>query len=282
MFIRAETVSHHGTEQEIIPRFQLQPLELAKSVFDKHFEVHFGLKGKYFKGVVLELTHFYDLYHKIIALIEDYKNGVKDGKYYTTDQRGHTMFDRKNEIKIKDAVRDFFIKGKIIITNLAKAELIQDGLFDFNSFYFCDDKKFQGRKDQYLSNSDGRYLPIIYLIQKQKNELLNDFNDIRNAIEHNQFSIDEFKLILIPSGQYLLEPQLNNKDLSVKLTEYYDGILDFIEKSVVYFIGVHGDMKPHLKLYRSVKPNFKELRYKYIFRILEMNWGWETIRCNYD
>ena len=63
LFGRAETVSNHGTAQGIIPRFQLQSLELAKMASikkpeDKVFE--------FCEYCLDDLTNFYDI-HQLIT-----------------------------------------------------------------------------------------------------------------------------------------------------------------------------------------------------------------------
>jgi hypothetical protein len=282
MQLHSELISTHGTAQGILPRFQLQPWELAKLALDKKFEIHFSPGSKYFDGVVLELTQLYDIYNEIISLTKDYKEGVENGKYFKTDERGHTTFDREKELKVKKLTNDFFVKGKIVLVNLANSELIKDSDFDFNSFYFCNDERFEHRKAEYLNKSDGKYKCIIDMMSKAKIDFLTEFNKIRGAIEHDQFTIDPFKLIKTAKGQYVIEPDINNKYLTVKLTEFYEALLEYVEKAVVYFIGVNGELKLHLSLYIATSPDFPNLRYKYVFRLLNMPWGFETVKCKYD
>lgn len=281
-FLGSETISNHGTSTGIWPRFLLQMISLGKMAFGDDF------KDKritvYYKTVMPELENLYDIYHKIFNLLDDYKEGIQNGKYYKINKQGQFSHERQNEVEIINLTKDFFIRGKITLVNFVKSEVIDDDKFCFSNFFFCGDDKFEKIKFEYLNSSDGRYKPLIDLIEKANKTFLKDFNIIRGEIEHKLFSIEKFKIEKSQDDTFVLEPMLGDKILSVKLEYFYENIMDFIEKIFVYFLGINAEIKYNgfLTLDINRDYNYPSLEYKYLFSFGGVKSAISVDKCLYD
>lgn len=283
MFLQIEYGNNHGMSQGIIPRFYLQMADLAelgigKNEFDERSNI-------YFEKVIPDITNIYDIYHKLETLIEDYKAGVSKGVYFTVDERGHSSFNRQNEVEIKNLTKDFIIRCKIAIVNFVKCGFADEGVFKLQSFFFVDHQKFNDRKKQYLKSTDGKYLPLINLIEKANGEFLKPLNDIRGEIEHNLFTLSKFVFNRNAEGAvWLDEPTLQGETLSEKIKYYYEKSLEFIEKTMVYFIGINGEhrMPGFLELHVDDIFDYSNMNYKYRFSLGGTPWSFTSKRCMYD
>lgn len=282
MILNAEFFSNHGTSQGIWPRFYLQMADLGenaigKDAFDKK-------ASKYFNSVMPELTNLYDTYHKIQGLINDYKEGVSNGTYFKIDSRGQYNFDRGMENEIQNAIKDFFIRGKITVVNFVKSGIIDDATFALPDFYFCDSKKFEVKKDSYLNSTNGKYSPLLAIIEKGNQTFLSELNYIRGKIEHSEFTIAPFNLESSIHGAEVFEPMLEDKIISVKLEYFYENILDFIEKLIAYYYGINGEINKNgfYQLHIRRGFNYPELKYKYLFALGGLPFAFPTEKCLYD
>ena len=84
-------------------------------------------------------------------------------------------------------------------------------------------------------------------------------------------------------GAVVFEPLLKDKILSVKLEYFYENILEFIEKLVVYYLGINGERnkKGFLKLHVRRDFHYPDLKYKYVFSMGGIPWGFRTDKCDY-
>jgi|GEM_PF-2450988 len=286
MILHLETYSNHGTEQGIIPRFYEQIFDLAK---DGGLKKEFEQKSKiYFENVIPEFTQFYDLNKEIQDLIYDYKEGVRTGRYFSISERGHSVLNKHNELKIQSRVKDFFIRGKIAIVYFMKCGIIDDDSdFKLEKFFLCKkDEDFNKRKTEYINKHGNKYKPILDLFQKYKSDIndLSEFNEIRGDIEHNPFKLDDFVLINSTEGISIKEPMIKGVILSSKLQSYLDNIFDFIEKILVYYYGINGELKTKgfFKLYERINFNYSLSEYKYIFEIEGNPQRLPSRKCLYD
>lgn len=283
MLLHIEYDSNHGTEQGIWPRFYLQILDLAELAIDKaEFEKRTGL---YLEKVIPDLTNLYDLFHKLRSLIADYKEGVHNGKYFTVNETGHSSFNRLNEVEIYNLTKDFLIRCKIAIVNFVKSGFTDENDFKLSEYFLCSSNKFKDKKQQYSKTSDGRYLPLLNLIEKANNDFLERLNDIRGEIEHNLFSLPKFILHRDElNSRWLEEPVLQGQVLSNKLSFYYEKSLEFIEKIMVYYIGINGErnLKGLLELHVDNEFDFPNMKYKYGFSFGGTPWSLTSKKCLYD
>ncbi|MBJ6107641.1 hypothetical protein JAO73_01365 [Hymenobacter sp. BT523] len=284
LVLHSETLSHHGSEKGTWMRFFLQPKDLASSSFcGAEFDRR---AGEFFSAVMPEIINFYDIHEELIALIEAFRIGVNNGTFYTVDARGSSRFDRSLEIRIRNLVKDFFIRGKVTLMSFANSGLLEDEAngFSFKRFYFCNEKKFTTITAEYGNLTDSRYLPIINLMGRANGAFLGDFNKIRGAIEHELFRLDKFTLLAGAASPTIVEPKLNGVDLSEALTHFYESILDFIEKTTAYFFGIMGELKsPWHQLHVRHDFNYSKSYYKYIFSLGGMPiGGGDTTRCLFD
>lgn len=281
MLLHIEYDSNHGTSQGIWPRFYLQMVDLGELAIGQEF--HDRIKV-YFEKVIPDLTNLYDIYHKLCNTITEYKEGVKNGKYFKVDNRGHSSFDRLSEVEIYNQTKDFIIRTKIVIVNFIKSGFADENSFKLSDFFFCPLAKLQEKKNQYLKSADCKYVPLIKLIEKANKEFLTQLNEIRGSIEHDLFSLAKFSLVREGSTATITEPNLQDLLLSEKLTFYYDKTLEFIEKLMVYYIGINGEINKNgfLELHVDEVHDYAEMKYKYTFSLAGTPWSLTSKKCNYD
>lgn len=176
-----------------------------------------------------------------------------------------------------------------MLTSFVKSGLLEDekNYFSFNNLYFCNKEKFEKRVNEYMSRSDGRYSPVIKLLERANNDFLQDFNNVRGAVEHELFKLEPFEVVhTIP--RTLKEPQLGGANLSQTLTRFYESILDFIEKAPVYFYGINAEIKTNggclLHIRNEYNYSFPRGAFKYTLTMgtLGIVYGGETERCMYN
>jgi hypothetical protein len=278
IFTKIETSSNHGTEQGIIPRFELQMIDLYRIALEnpKEYELN---KFVGFSNVVLpEITHFYDINLSMVQKFEVYMNGMIKGEYCKI-QNGIPCFDRSIELEIKDLIKDFFIRGRILLQNFSKSQIIDDNYFCLDKLLIVNDKKFQKNKiEQQALIPDNRYDILYNLIENSRQKFLKDFNDIRGGFEHNQTITDKFDYDF--EKKLVIEPTLKKMKLKYALTFFYENILDLVEKLMCYYFGIKANIRSNggLKLFIQKDYDYKNLRYKYIISPIRFN---NLIDCDY-
>lgn len=281
MKIHIETQAGYGTKQGIMPRFYLQMNELCSFIGVEPFVD--SIPNKFLTKIIPELTNFYDVHNNLQSKIKEFIDGVEEGKFYKIDADRSTTFLRHNEFAISNLTKDFFIRGKILLVLFFKSDVIIDGNFKLSEYFFCDDKKFETKLLQYSSSSNAKYKPLLNVLRKARLSFLNDFSKTRGDIEHDSFELKRFKISRNEDKVYLNEPTFQNELLSKKIKFYYDSILELIEKLTAYFAGINCEEKnTFLKLYVTTKPDYTNLIYKYRYRIRELPFVNETVRCEYD
>jgi len=282
MFEKVVQISNHGTASGIWPRFFLQMDEIAKlGVGKDEFDKRLGI---YMDNVMPQIEKFYDLYQKFLGLNQDYREGIQSGKYYSVDKKGTINHNKIPEREIFNIVKDFFVNGKIMLVNFVKCGIIDDDPFKFETFYFCDEKKFKTRKEDYLNNSNGIFLSLINLLEKSQHNFLQSFNEIRGDIEHNQFIISDYKIENSNQDIIVIEPIFEGRILSETLKFYYENIFDLIEKLIAYFFGIKAEIKSRiLQLYVRHEWNYPEMLYKYTIAFGgNVLMGTPADKCLYD
>lgn len=281
MLLHIEYDSNHGTSQGIWPRFYLQMIDLGELAIGQEFHERIKI---YFEKVIPDLTNLYDIYHNLCKTITDYKAGVQNGQHFKIDNRGHSSFDRLSEVEIYNQTKDFIIRTKIAIVNFIKCGFANETNFNLSDFFFCPITKLQEKKNQYLKSTDGKYLPLINLIERANTDFLSQLNEIRGSIEHELFSLAKFKLIREDTIATVTEPILQDMMLSEKLSFYYERTLEFIEKTMVYYIGINGEISKNgfLQLHVDDVHDYAKMNYKYTFSLAGTPWSLTSKRCSYD
>ena len=276
-----ETSPGYGTKQGIMPRFYLQLKELCDFINTPTFIQ--TVPEKFLKVIIPELANFYDVNNNLQATIKEFLEGVKDGTLYKISEDGSTSFTRKKEFEISNLTKDFFIQGKILLVKYFKGDIVVDSDFKLSPYYFCDDTKFDIKFSQYNSGKNQKYLPLLNVLKTARLTFLNDFTKIRGAIEHEDFELDRFILNHKNHITTLIEPNFQGNILSNKISFYYDKILELIEKITVYFAGINcEELNSVYKLYKTANPDYSNLIYGYRYRIMEMPFVFETVRCEYN
>ena len=188
--------------------------------------------------IMPDIKSLYDKYHSIIAKVSEYKVGVETGKLYQIDKKGQTTLDRSLENEIQDILKDFFSKGKIVHRLFFNSELVKQDEFDLKKFAFGNAADFSKKKEEYIRNSDGRFLSIISLLGKANEEFLNELQEFRNESQKKPFKLEKFSIVHTEKGFTIIEPPLNNQPLTQKITSIYNGLLNLIEEIMALFIGI--------------------------------------------
>ena len=155
--------------------------------------------------------------------------------------------------------------GRLIINNFAKTTIIDTEHFVLNKVIIVNDKNFDKNKLEYIKlDASHRFLPLFEIIEKARKEFLNEFNDIRAEIEHNNFSIPKFE-INTKNGNFT-EPSIHgSKSLIEELKYYYNCLLDLIENLIAYYFGIEAVYKnENLALYFRKDYDFQKTVLKYM------------------
>lgn len=278
IFTKFETSSNHGTEQGIIPRFELQMIDLYRIALVDPKEYEFNKFIMFTEVVNPEITHLYDIHFSIVQKIGTYTKGMIEGEFCSL-QNGIPHFDRTIELELIDLVKDFFIRGRILLENFRKSEIIDDSLFCLGKLLLVNDNNFQRNKqEQKALIPDNRYDPLYDLIEISRTRFLNEFNDIRVGFEHNQLQLNKYDFDF--TNSIVIEPSLGNKKLSIATDFFYESILDMIEKLMCYFYGIKASEKSNgtLKLYIVKDYDYTKLRNKYMLSPLKFD---NLIDCDY-
>lgn len=278
IFKSIETTSNHGTEQGILPRFEIQMIDLYRIAMLDYKDYELNKFIRYTKIVVPEITHFYDLYHVLNEKIERYRTGINSGELFKIKD-GIPNYDRSIELEIIDLVKDFFIRGRILLINFQKSEIIDDENFCTKAYLLVKDINFTKAKLAQQSNKqDYKYQILINIIESSRKEFLSDFIEIRNGFEHNQMMLDSFNYDF--ENKQVVEPILRKKSLSHALAFYYENLLDLLEKLMCYYYGIKVSIrtKGGLKLFIQRDYDYKNLKNKYIISPLKFG---NLIECDY-
>ncbi len=280
MQFHIETSPGYGTKQGIMPRFYLQMENICKFLNGEPFLDK--IPSTFLSKIIPELTNFYDVRNKLQSTTQEFIQGVQDGTLFKVANDGSTTFLRKKEFEISNLTKDFFIRGKVLLVLFFKSDILVDGNFKIENFYFCDYKKFESKYSQNQSGQYAKYQPLLNVLQKARLNFLNDFSKTRGDIEHEDFEIERFKLIQEGNTATLQEPNFQGNKLSERIDFYYNQILDLIEKLTVYFAGINCEAKNNFyQLYVATNPDFPKLIYRYHYRIMGMPFVFETIRCDF-
>ncbi len=265
-FSRIELVSNHGTDQGVTSQFFLQMQKMSEFAFSDENERNSRI-GKYMNVVFPDFEVFYNLYHEINEIFNNYQKGILNGEFFTIDERGTITIDRSLEINLKTKIKDFFIKGRILINNWAKSKAIDDDFFCLNDLLIVNDSNFLKNKKILIEKDElKRYDYLFNLIEKSRNEFLTEFNQIRADIEHQNFTIPNF-IIDYKKGKILFkQPKLRERNLIELLEHFYSSLFDFIEKTMIYYLGINAYLRwnGRMTLYKRKNYNFKELKFKYV------------------
>jgi len=213
------TFSNHGTSQGIIQRFYLQMVDMAQFAFDKE-----GIEERlndFLNKNISDFTEFYDLFTELKSVYIDYKDGLKNGKYYSLDDKISFRHNRSNELVLKKKIKDFFIQGRLVINNFGKSGVINDGEFILSNFLIVKDSNFETNKLSCLNNPEGnKYRILIEILEEAREDFLSEFIQARADFEHQNLQIEDFKVEIINNQIEVIEPSLNNANLISKI-EYF-------------------------------------------------------------
>lgn len=265
LFKSYSTFSNHGTSQGIIPRFYLQMIDMAQFAFDKE-----GIEERlqnFLNKNISDFTDFYDLFTEIKPLYIDYRNGLKNGKYYSIDNKGSFRHDRSSELTLKKKIKDFFIQGRLVVYNFGKSGVINDGEFILNNFLIVKDGNFQKSKQSCIDSPAGnKYKFLVEIIENARKDFLSELNQIRADFEHQNLQIEDFRVQVLNDQTEVIEPILGGMNLLSKIEYFYEQTLDLIEILMAFFYGIQAYQKTNgfMTLFRRDEFDYSNKNYKYV------------------
>lgn len=258
-------LSNHGTEQGIIPRFVLQMLDLEQTAFMPLGRLKKSYK--YVNVVSSDFTRFYDLNQEIKIKRSEFYKKLISKQIVETQENGVLSIDRTIETSLLHNVKDFFIKGRILINNWAKSEVITDEYFDLKNLLIVKDSNFSNNTKHYLSlDEHRRYEYLFKLIENGRTQFLSRFNNIRARIEHENFQLHYSRIELINDEIKIFEPLLDNTEMYGLIDYFYENILNLIEKVMVYYYGINAyiNWNESMNLFKRKEIDFDKQLYEYV------------------
>jgi len=265
LYTRINKLNNHGTKQGIIPRFVLQILDLE----DKAFMPIGRLKKsyKYVNVVCSDFTSFYDLNQEIKIKRNEFHKRLISKEIVEIQENGVLSIDRTIETLLLQNVKDFFIKGRILLNNWAKSEVITDDFFDLKNLLIVKDSNFITNSNKYLSlDEHSRYEYLFKLIENGRIQFLNRFNSIRAKIEHEDLTLNYSRIEFINDEIIIFEPLLDNAAMYELVDFFYENILNLIEKVMVYYYGINAyiNWNESMNLFRREEIDFDKKLYEYV------------------
>lgn len=265
LYTRINKLNNHGTKQGIIPRFVLQMLDLEDKAF-----MPIGRIKKSYKYVTVactDFTSFYDLNQEIKIKRNEFHKRLISKEIVEIQENGVLSIDRTSETSILQNVKDFFIKGRILVNNWAKSEVITDEFFDLRNLLIVKDSNFITNSYQYLSlDEHRRYEYLFKLIENGRTQFLNRFNNIRAKIEHEDLTLNYSRIELINDEIIIFEPFLDNAAMYELVDFFYENILNLIEKVMAYYYGINAyiNWNESMSLFRREEIDFDKKLYEYV------------------
>jgi len=236
-------ISNHGTSQGILTRFFLHFEKMAEMGFmGKRWPAAKSRYELYEKKNKEDFTNFYDTYHEVMKLREEYLQGVNNGTYFSINLDGSTSSDSTPEILIRKRIKEFFISGRQLLNNFGKSGLLEDGDFKVSSFLLYKESVVEKYIKTFSENFRYKqgYLKIIDIAKKAQVDFKKDFMQLRADIEHDyDTEIPKFKICAYNREAVVEEPTYNGTNFFILIDKYYHGTLNLIEDMAAYFYGVN-------------------------------------------
>jgi hypothetical protein len=262
MFERLETVSNHGTNQGIIPRFNIQMDAMVGLAFgESRKKLHFD----FLLNNIVDFTDFYDIHSAIHVTYKEYIAGLHSGKYFTPELEHSKIHDRGLEIELARHIKNFFILGKQLLNNFAKSGLIDDGKLKMSEIMFAKKTAYDNKR-KIINELNGHFYEILFRIMDNYRErIIVPFFDLRNEYEHSNFKLGKFKVFFQENQLIIEEPELGGLNLVKAIDLLYEEILNYIELLIVYFYGLNAYRKTNgfFTLFESNTYNYAEQKFRY-------------------
>ena len=258
-----EVISNHGSSTGIIPRFLNQPMEIAiigigRENAEKKFDT-------FLKRNIKDFTDFYDLFHEIKIDYIDFITGLKNGKYFSTNERKQFSLDRTVEISLHSKIKNFYIIGRLLVNNFAKSKIIDSEHFTLNNFLLVNNKNFEKNKILYFENDQAKkYKILLEIIEDSRNNFLNTFNQIRADFEHQNLEIPKIK-VNTETGEITEVGLTQNLTLIEELEYVYNYMFNMIENLMVFHYGILAVEKSEMMgVFESEHYDYSQFSYRFV------------------
>jgi len=269
LFNRVNKISNHGIEQGITPRFIFQMQELHKKAFEPKKE-NIPDFYKYIQVVINDFTTFYDLHEKIKEKHSKYLNNLKNLTNVSRQENGALNIDQTLESELINDVKDFFIKGRILLNNWASSGVIKDEFIDLKSLLIVKDNNFEKQREIYLAlDEQKRYESLFNFIHKARENFLSEFNCIRAEIEHNMLTFNSYQIGILNNKIIIKEPLIKEKPMYAIINSFYDNILNFIEKIMIFYYGINAviNWDGLMNLFEQKTVDYESGKYRYVILV---------------
>jgi hypothetical protein len=263
LFGRAETISNHGTQQGIVPRFQLQSLKLAKMSFIPNAE---NRVFEFCDYCLDDFTNFYDIHELIMKKHQSYLSGLNDGSLYNLGSVHSPFHDRTLEIEIRKHVKDFFIAGRQMLDNFAKSKFLDDDKLEFGKIIFSKTNKYEELKKEVISMANKpNYQMLFRIVDNYKPKVTEPFVKIRASFEHDNYKLGKFMVTDDDKHIVITEPEIEGKNFIEAIDFFYRNIFSYLEQLIVFFFGLyaHHNSKGNMTLFEHLEYDYSKLRYRY-------------------
>ena len=258
-------INNHCIHQGIIPRFILQMLELERIAFMPVGSIKKSYK--YVKVASSDFTSFYDLNQEIKIKRKEFIEKIFSREIIEIQKNGTLSIDRTIETHLLEKVKDFFIKGRILVNNWAKSDVVSDEFVDLKNLLIVKDTNFITNTNHYLSlDKHRRYECIFEIIEDGRAQFLSRFNNIRARIEHDDLILNYSRIELINDEIRIFEPLLDNSAMYELVELFYENILNFIEKVMAYFYGINAyiNWNKSMNLFKREELDFDKNLFEYV------------------
>ena len=242
--------------------------DLAKLAFNDKKEIDKKFTS-FSDNNLIDFTDFYDLFQDLKTTYGEYVQGLKNGKYYIINSNGSYHHDRTQELILKKKIKDFFILGRLLISNFGKSGIIDDDKIVLNDLLIVKDKNFENNKARFLENTEGTSYAILFqIIEDARNEFLKTFIQIRADFEHKNLQIEKFLVVRELDEIKIKEPSLGTQNLLEVIEIFYESIFDFIELLMVYYFGLNAYQRTNgfFTLFQRKEYDYTTLKYRFVIQ----------------
>jgi hypothetical protein len=222
---------------------------------------------KYTQVVINDFTRFYDLYDGIKTKHQKYISQLKNSSIVKVQHNGALEIDRTLESDLINEVKDFFIKGRILLNNWSSSKAIKDEYIDIKNILIVKDNNFEKQRDKYLALDEHKmYESLFDYFSGARVNFLTEFNDIRAEIEHSMLTFNFYQVNMQNGEISITEPLIRNKPMYQRLDFYYNSIFDFIERVMIFYYGINAvkNWKGLMNLFERQSVNYEKSEFKYV------------------
>jgi hypothetical protein len=220
-----------GTASPFPARLMLQMFEFRDAVFNIDKEK--SDFDKAYKPIIENFQELNSSIKKLRLLRENHIRDLHSGIVIKNRSDNQIDIEKTIDSEYKSGVKDVFIKGEMTISGLKKV----GEFFGVNiNFFFGKEKKFNDGSQELLQTHKNNAKFIIDKIKLARETWYSDFNEYRNAFEHDYVNFQEVEYKRSVNGNFeAIFPKISDgSDLLDVLEKIRDRILELVEDSLMF------------------------------------------------